>query len=335
MIFAVAGSGKTTYLVNQLNEVDRFLIVTYTINNVRNLRISIIKRFGYLPSNIKLYSYYSFLYSFCYKPFYHQKLRDKGINYETKPSQYLKGNTREFYIDKFNRLYSARISKLLLVGNNCENVIRRISKYFDYLLIDEIQDFGGNDFNLLKRLATSNLNQIYVGDFFQHTYDTGRDGAINSTLHNLLSNYLNEFHDMGMKPDLATLSKSYRCSPTSCRFITEKLGIEIYSHRKDETKIIYINRKEDAKKIVDDNAIVKLFYQQHKNHACFSRNWGESKGEDNYYDVCVVLNKTTFKKYSENKLHELAPITRNKLYVALSRAKNNLYILSQDLISVM
>ena len=140
VIFAVAGSGKTTYLINQLNEGKRFLIITYTNNNVRNLRTGIIKKFGYFPENIKLFSYYSFLYSFCYKPFLHQKLGTKGINYEPNLNRFAKSESRDYYIDKFDRLYSSRISKFLIATHEDENVVNRISKYFDYLFIDEIQD---------------------------------------------------------------------------------------------------------------------------------------------------------------------------------------------------
>ncbi|MCV5191034.1 DNA helicase UvrD, partial [Escherichia coli] len=56
VIFAVAGSGKTTRLVASLNEDKRFLIVTYTESNYCNLREKIINRFGYFPTNIVLYT---------------------------------------------------------------------------------------------------------------------------------------------------------------------------------------------------------------------------------------------------------------------------------------
>ena len=35
VIFAVAGSGKTTYIINQLNVDSKAIIVTYTINNTK------------------------------------------------------------------------------------------------------------------------------------------------------------------------------------------------------------------------------------------------------------------------------------------------------------
>lgn len=332
VIFAVAGSGKTTYLINQLNETEKFLLVTYTTNNVHNLRIGIIKRFGYFPNNIKLLSYYSFLYGFCFKPFLNDKCGTKGINYEPNTNRFAKSTKREYYIDKYNRIYSSRISKLLLVTNESKSVTDRISKYFDYLFIDEIQDFGANDFNLLKEISKANVGLTYVGDFFQHTFDTSRDGNVNANLHNDFTTYIGEFSKMGLTPDARTLSKSFRCSPSVCKFISDSLSISIESHKEGETIVKYIDNADEAKTIFSDSAIVKLFYKEHYKYECFSRNWGDSKGEDKYFDVCVVLNKTTFDKYQKGKLHELAATTKNKLYVALSRTKNNLYLIPYNLV---
>ncbi len=327
VIFAVAGSGKTTYLINQLDEEKRVILVTYTNTNAHNLRNGIINKFGYIPDNIKLFTYYTFLYCFCYKPFLHSKHKTKGINFEQNYNKYAKSNSREYYIDTFDRLYSSRISKLLIEAKEYQNLISRISKYFDYLFIDEIQDFAGNDFNLLKYIATANINHIYVGDFFQHTFDTSRDGNVNKGLHNDLKKYINEFELMGLTPDNTTLSKSYRCSPSTCQFITNNLGIIIESHRTELTNIVFIEDRVNEIEIINDSSIVKLFYKEHYKFDCFSRNWGDSKGEDKYFDVCIVLNKTTMDYYQRGRLNELPSTSRNKLYVAITRAKNNVYLI--------
>ena len=55
---------------------------------------------------------------------------------------------------------------------------------------------------------------------------------------------------------------------------------------------------------------------------------GETKGEDHYKDVCVMLNKTTAKKRTAGKLLELPPPTKNKLYVAITRARGNVYLVN-------
>jgi DNA helicase II / ATP-dependent DNA helicase PcrA len=38
--------------------------------------------------------------------------------------------------------------------------------------------------------------------------------------------------------------------------------------------------------IYEDPKTVKLLYQEHLKYACFSHNWGASKGIDRYQDVC-------------------------------------------------
>jgi superfamily I DNA and RNA helicase len=331
VIFAVAGSGKTTYLINSLNLERNFLVITYTNNNLQNLKIGIINRFGYFPKNIKLFSYFSFLYSFCFKPFLLSISGVKGITFEQNENRFLRKNEKGYYIDRYNRLYSSRISKLLIEFNITEKVKARISKYFDALLIDEVQDFGGNDFNFLKEISKSNVSHIYVGDFYQHTYDTSRDGSTNKNLHENFQNYKKVFENIGLTIDLTTLNKSYRCSPTICNFISKNLGISIESHREDETLITYSDNIVNAGSVIKNSQVVKLFYREHYKFNCYSRNWGDCKGEDKYNDVCVVLNKTTLKHYKSGKLFELSPTTRNKFYVALTRTKNNLYLLPETL----
>lgn len=199
-------------------------------------------------------------------------------------------------------------------------------------MIDEIQDFAANDFNLLKVISKASLNQLYVGDFFQHTFDTGRDGNVNSSLHDNFEKYKLAFQKMGLNIDSNTLSKSYRCSPTVCKFISDKLKINIESHRIDTTDIKLIDNSDFAMTIFNNPNIVKLFYKEHYKYNCFSRNWGDSKGEDRYFDVCIVINKTTLNYLDKNKLNQLAPTTKNKLYVALSRTKNNLFLIPYTLL---
>lgn len=154
VIFAVAGSGKTTYIVNELSLEKRSLILTYTDGNYDNISRKILAKFGgRWPNSVTLMTYFSFLYNFCYKPYFADIIHAKGI--------------------------------------------------------------------------------------------------------------------------------------------------------------------------------VKLHYQNGSKKGYMHKNWGETKGEDKYTDVCVLLNKTTSKKMAAGKLAELAPMTKNKLYVAITRAKGNVYIFDE------
>jgi hypothetical protein len=134
---------------------------------------------------------------------------------------------------------------------------------------------------------------------------------------------------MALMVDVDSLKKSHRCSSNICKFVKENLMIDIESHRNDETNIIYIEDKEEAKKIITDDNIIKLFYQKSNSYDCYSINWGKSKGQDHYQDVCIVLNATTLKNYKLNNLSELVPSTKNKLYVACTRCRGNLYFIDE------
>lgn len=166
VILSVAGSGKTFYLVNQTNLTDSFLIITYTNSGIENLREEVLKKYGYLPSNIRISNFFSFLYTFCYKPFLSDEIQDKGITWKY-PSSIFDVN----YLNKFNYLYGNRLSKL--VNEKCINEVKkRIEKYFKYLFIDEIQDFASSDFNFIMNIIKGNYSVRLVGDFNQHTFDT-------------------------------------------------------------------------------------------------------------------------------------------------------------------
>jgi hypothetical protein len=334
VIFAVAGSGKTTHIINKLTLDKCFLILTYTTNNILTLHNGIIRKFGYFPENIKLQSYFVFLNSFCFKPLLSYCVKSKGINWNQPPdfTLRLKRTDTKFYLDKNNRLYHNRIAKLCETQNVLVDINNRIEKYFDCLFIDEIQDFAGHDFNLLKSLAQVNCEILFVGDFFQHTFDTSNDGNVNSGLFNDYNSYKKLFQKMGLTVDTTTLQNSYRCSKTVCDFIQNSIGVSISATTDRVSDIKIIDNESEVDTIVKDNTIVKLFYRENYKYDCHSHNWGSSKGINHFNDVCVVLNKTTKKIFDKQQLATLKPQTKNKLYVACSRANNHLYFVSDEFV---
>lgn len=330
LILAVAGSGKTSLIVENLNLEKRFMLVTYTQNNYHNLRQKVIKKFGYLPENIRILTYETFLYRFCVKPFLSYKLRPKGINFNKQPPMFVKDTMDRYYMDSSGRLYASRICKLLIKRQKMNDVVERLNDFYDAFYIDEVQDFAGHDFDLLVHLKKSNVEIMFVGDFYQHTFSTSRDGSKNKSLHKNYDNFKQKFIKIGIEVDEECLSKSYRCSPTVCEFITNNIGISIESHNAEKTNIRLVDSSEEIEDIMKDDSIIKLFYQNCSKYDCYSKNWGASKGEDCHTDVCVVLNKTTMNNYKKEQLVQLAPTTKNKFYVACSRAKRHLYFIEES-----
>lgn len=333
VIFAVAGSGKTTLVIDHLSLLQRALIVTYTDNNYQHLRKRIIQKFGLIPPNITLMTYFSFLHGFCYRPLLQIQLGTRGLNFNRPSvrSGRLSRSEMDHYKDPSGRLYHGRLAKLIENENATPRVIARIERFYDALYVDEVQDFAGNDFNLLTSICKANVSVLYVGDFYQHTFDTSRDGQINRTLHDDLVKYEKRFRAAGLKIDKETLGRSWRCGTTVCDFITTHLRINIGAQEARTSEIVTVEDKGRAQALHADSATVKLFLQEHYKYDCYSQNWGASKGQDHYNDVCIIMGPGIWKLYLGGALYEANPQTKNKLYVACSRARGNIYFVPEKL----
>lgn len=330
VILAVAGSGKTHYLISKLTEDSRALILTYTDVNTTNLKIRIIKKFGYIPEGIRIHKYFTFLYSFCFRPVLGHQVRSKGISWD-QPPMYNKKTDIKHYQDGSKRLYGCRLAKLIIEYSAMPEVIERIEKYFDCVLIDEVQDFASNDFNFLCQLIYSKINLTMVGDFYQHSFDTSRDGATQKNLHDGYHIYLSKLSAAGFTVDLTSLSHSHRCSPTICAFVSDHIGIAVQSYRQDITELYLVDCPIQAEQLFNCKKTIKLFYQLSDKYPGYTNNWGAVKGQDCYDDVCVVLNEKTLKHFKNSTLKDLASLTKNKFYVACTRANKNLYFVPEKM----
>lgn len=329
VIFASAGSGKTTFIVNSLSYEKRSLIITYTTNNYNNLAMKIANKFnGTWPENITLMTYFQFLYQFCYKPFLSDKYKTRGLIFnQSLLPRYATQTQKQFYMSSDNYLYSCRLS-LLLNTYLADKIKNRIVRYFDEFIIDEVQDIAGRDFDFLETLMGTEISMLFVGDYYQHTYDTSRDGNVNCSLFNDFTTYESRFISKGVISDKLTLKNSWRCGPKICDYISTKLGIAIASNKpSDNSEVFFISDPTEQARILSDPSIIKLNYQKSYIYGPDHRNWGDTKGEDKYENVCVILNKTTADLHRLDKLYNLKPNTRNKLYVAITRAHGNVYLM--------
>ncbi len=330
LIFAVAGSGKTTRVVDEIGAGRRCLVFTYTDENVINLRRKIAERHGGLPAGTWVMTYFTFLHTFCFRPIIGFGMRTRGLGFSDLPSRDRFNQTQDgYYLDGAGRLYHSRLAKLLITRKLVDEVCDRIDKFFDMVCVDEVQDFAGNDFNFLMALGKTRADMLLVGDFWQHTYDTSRDKAVNGNLHHSFEAYANRFRNAGFEVDTKSLLHSRRCSQAVCAFISERLGIPISTMSDRVAAVLDVSSQEEADALWRRSDVVKLFYREHSRYACASQNWGASKGEDHYDEVCVVLNPNTLSHHARGELAKLAPATLNKLYVALSRSRGNVYLASQ------
>lgn len=327
LVLAVAGAGKTSSILDRIEVGTRVLVITHTHNAEAELRRRVLRKFGCMPPHVSISTYFSFLYRFCYRPILHPDVCARGMSFHepsVRSSRRSSGDLERYY-DSGRWLYHCRLARLIQL--RClDELIKRLEKYFDLVVVDEVQDFGAHDFNLLMDLSEARVEWYLVGDFYQHTFDTSRDGNVNCNLYADYDKYVQRYRARGFLVDATTLRGSHRCGRSVCEFISKHLGIEIYPASERQSGVHVLRSPAEIREIHADDQVLKLFYKQHNRHACKSMNWGESKGLDGLGDVCVVLNKTSWVHFDAGRLSLLPPTSRNRLYVASSRPSRNLFI---------
>ena len=331
IVLAVAGAGKTSSILERLIDGRRTLVLTHTHHAEAELRSRIVKKFGCIPEYISVGTYFSYLYRFCYRPLLQVEVHDKGLSFE-RPSEW--SNRRPLssldrYLDSTRRAYHCRLAKL--VQERCLSaLIQRIERYYDQVIVDEVQDFAAHDFNLLMAISRARVAWYMVGDFYQHTFDTSRDGAVNAGLYKDYVTYVKRLRSNGFEVDTKSLQGSHRCSAQVCAFIRDQIGIDIRSANERTGGVRIVDDIDEVRAIYASPEILKLFYQEHARFDCHAMNWGASKGLDSCTDVCIALNKTSWKQFITGKLTSASPTTRNRLYVASSRPHRHLYVISEQ-----
>lgn len=328
-IFAVAGAGKTTMLVNSLSLTKRTLLLTYTDNNARQLSEAVVKKYGFFPDSIMVSTWFSFVLNFMIKPFV--IIPAPSISRLLFPKngapRYVKGIQR--YTTDDGGVFHSRAFEFVTKYVGKDKIRNRLQKFFDEVLIDEVQDFAGYDFDFIELLGSVDVNVVITGDFFQHTYDTSRDGSKNKNLHGDFKVYkkrLTRFYSI----DETSLSRSYRCPAEICNFVSSSIGIKMDSASSvnDVAPPILVLDRQAIQSIMENDSIKKLFRQECYKYNCNSSNWGDCKGLS-YDNVSVILNPKSATLFKNRRLAELSQITRNKLYVACTRTKGDLCFIEE------
>ena len=128
--------------------------------------------------------------------------------------------------------------------------------------------------------------------------------------------------------DETTLKASRRCPQEICEYVKTKLGIDIEADNKQHGHIIWVEDNIDA--ILEDDSIIKLVYHNSSTYTFQAINWSYSKG-DTLDSVCVILtDKFDMLDCDKFTCNGISKSTINKLYVAMTRTKGNLYLVKYD-----
>lgn len=190
IVIAAAGSGKTTYLVQEAIKVknERVLIMTYTQSNEAEIRQKFYECAGRIPANVTIMTWFSFLITHGVKPFQGGLFDFSVAGMQLVSSQsgirfvnnlgigvpWPEDEIEKHFFDSTRRVYSDKLSKLAM---RCDDksggaVIDRIARIFPHVFVDEVQDLAGYDLDILKAIAKSSARLLMVGDPRQVTYLT-------------------------------------------------------------------------------------------------------------------------------------------------------------------
>jgi superfamily I DNA/RNA helicase len=355
LIIAAAGSGKTTRLVKEaLNEKnEKVLITTYTQANETEIIKKIIELNKCIPENITVQTWFSFLLKHGVRPFqgvlFEKKIKgmilengQSGIKYKYKKNGKEisvpfdeKTEFEQHYFSKQLKIYSDKLSKFVFRCNEKTkgNVIDRISRIYQHIFIDEVQDLAGYDLELLKLLFNCNSNVLLVGDPRQGTYSTNSASKNKKFKKAKIINFFTDKINNLTKDD-TSLTINHRCIKSIC-----ELSNKLFPSTQQTTSGNSNTTNHDGIFFVK-NGDVADYLQQYQpmqlrdskrtivNENYSVMNFGESKGLS--FDRVLIYPTAPILNWLKNNNSDLADISRSKLYVAITRARYSVAFVVND-----
>ena len=356
LVIAAAGSGKTTYLVRQALALEqkRVLITTYTESNEEEIRRKFFEIHGSVPGNVHIQTWFSLLIEHGVKPF-QGKLFDwdvagmllvsqrsgfRGRDGQGRPMYWGEGDFRRCYFDRRNRVYSDKLSRLMIRCDEASDgaVIDRLSRIYPFIFVDEVQDLAGYDLDILTALFKSSANVVMVGDPRQVTYVTHlearfkkyRDGGIADFIRAELR------RKIACDIDETSLVTSHRNSTAIC-----ELSSKLYPKLASATACncpdcrqpvpvdagLFIVRRKDLARYLKTRRPVQLRWSSAVKIASPdlpALTFGRSKGLG--FDRVIIYPTKEMMDWLKNAQSPLKAETRAKLYVGLTRARHSVAV---------
>lgn len=355
LVIAAAGSGKTTYLVQQALKIkdQRVLITTYTESNEAEIRQKFFEVAGRVPANVVITTWFSLLITHGVMPFqgavFDFPVRgmllvqaQSAIRFTNKAGvkvPWPEDDIPRHFFDGRGRVFSDKLSKLVMRCNAASGgaVIDRLSRVFPHVFVDEVQDLAGYDLDILEALARSPAHLLMVGDPRQVTYLTHNERRLAKYADGGIGDFLRTLpQKLKIEIDEASLNRSHRNSAAICA-VSSRLFPGLAATQACECATcrnpppanagVFILRLSDYAHYL---ATVRPMQLRDKVTATgFDplspvMNFGESKGRG--FDHVVILPTGPMQKWLVDPGSELAAQSRAKFYVALTRARHSVAV---------
>lgn len=354
IIIAAAGSGKTTYLIEQAMKVTdaRVLITTYTESNEAEIRQKFFEMVGRVPAHVTITTWFSFLITHGVKPFQGCTfdfdvagmvfaVTQSGIKtfVNGHPIPYAESDFRRHFFDRIGRVFSDKLPKLMIRCNDNSggSVIDRIARIFPHVFVDEVQDLAGYDLDILAALARSPARLLIVGDPRQVTYLTHHEKKYKKYSDGGIVRFVqSELRNVPFAIDEATLGRSHRNSALICT-ASSRLYPELPASTACECERcradapahsgLFLVKPSDYAHYI---ASVKPMQLRDKSTSVGVdpnapvMNFGEAKGRG--FDHVIILPTQPMKAWLKNQSSKLASQSRARFYVAMTRGRHSVAI---------
>lgn len=330
VIIASAGSGKTTMIVNEAVDTDRkILILTYTNDNLEEIRKKFIEKNGVIPQNVDIISWFSFLLRDGVRPYQnciYDKKRISNICFVNGQSTkgIAKDNIEKYYLKDGEYIYTDKLSSFVSECNKQTNgaVINRLAEIYEDLYIDEVQDLAGYDLEIIELLLKSKMEITLVGDIRQATYTTNNSPKNKK----YLGEKIYDFFKLCEKRNLCSIilkNESYRCNQEICNLAdslyTLPSTISLNTIKTGHDGIFIVNSNDLKEYIEAYNPKILRYDKRTKVDSNNVLNFGQAKGLT--FDRVLIIPNQTMKKYLSTANINYIEGSKAKVYVALTRAR--------------
>ena len=348
LIIAAAGSGKTTFLVNQALSIcdEKVLVTTFTEANEQEIKKKFIEINGCIPPNVTVQTWFSFLLQHGVRP-YQSVIWDQAItglklvnarsglkgSWKGRPIYFGEKDIPQYYFTKSMLIYSDKVAKFVCRANELTNglVIDRLSRIYTHIFIDEVQDLAGYDLELVKLFLNSVSNTVMVGDPRQVTYHTHDEAKHNKYSEGRIEEFIrNECEGCTIEIDKETLNVSFRNNKSIC-----ELANQVFSEYPACGFLDQISTDHDGVFLVNPGDVDSYLERYHpiqlrdkktvavnSNYSVY--NFGDSKGLT-FNRVLIYPTKPMLNWLLDHKT-ELKFQSRSRLYVAITRARHSVGI---------
>ncbi|WP_181703086.1 UvrD-helicase domain-containing protein [Chthonobacter albigriseus] len=355
LVIAAAGSGKTTYLIDEALKIrdQRVLITTYTESNEAEIRQKFFDVVGHVPANVVIMTWFSLLITHGVKPFQGSvfDFPVRGMLLVQAPSAIRFINSKgigvswpeddiaKHFFDPQGQVFSDKLSKLVIRCNERSGgaVIDRLSRVFPNIFVDEVQDLAGYDLDILEALARSRARLLMVGDPRQVTYLTHNERRHVKYANGGIAEFLRKLpKKLKINIDDKSLNRSHRNNAAICA-VSSSLFPAMAATRACECATcrrpppshsgVFILKTSDYAHYLAAVRPVQLrnsISSRGVDPSFPAWNFGESKGRG--FDHVIILPTDPMKKWLANSSSQLAAQSRAKFYVALTRARHSVAV---------